>query len=500
MLNHKYSSTFLAGLLAIGITIVSPEISSATTTRIDQLKTNTTNQLLRVSLEPGYSSNEVNVYLYTTNSTPVLNERYLTKDIYAIELLNTTIATTNNINISSVKDKVGSVKIVPFINTSKPLKTGLARIILKTKSPKTKYNIIVKPIEIKVDNKKEVTTQVYYPPEKESHQPQSMAFFEPPDNKMLAQLPEETLIAQDPDEIPEIDINEDDKLTVSPKNEPPPVFEEDSVNNLPDIGSPVTSPTPVPDQAQDLPGETAPTTPAQGSQNPPPEPTVDQKPVSVWPKDIAKIVQCVCLPIVILLGFTICVLILKVIRGGKQKQAFDSIKGMQGQPGSGEGPPVEGFEPIEEGVEPEPQEMQNYSPDEPQPLPADIASKLSNEDEASIIPEAAPAGMSEEVAVDPFAEDVEEVILIDSFDISDTKSLYLVEAIGSIALMGVIGEEVMVLNKFQAHELPSGPQKMIVSKEGTIIGKEIYHVKINGWEGVVASENNHLTLHTDLSI
>ncbi|MEW5818680.1 MAG: hypothetical protein AB1782_00690 [Cyanobacteriota bacterium] len=476
MRNNKYQVVIPAVLIFIVINIFLPAICNAYTATIDEFNTQNANQLLRVSLEPVKAKNEVNVYLFTSEKNPGLNKMDYDHDSYVIELFDSLIATTNNINLKKVSDLISNVRLVPFINTSNPAAPGMIKIIIDAKKSDIKYNVIVKPIQLSEEKPSQVSSKMYYPPSREPNQPQSMAFYTPLDNKTIAQLPPESkkdnLISQNPDVMPEVP--RDDKLRVSPPNENTnlPAIDNKEVQNLPEIGTTVE---PVANTS------TNPTTPGQESQSSQPEPGVPNNQVqTVLPQEISKWLTVGC-GFFIAVIITIAYAVVKEMRKAREKKAKQKKEGSPLPPPMPEASEeIDGLEPIDEIVVKEP--IVQQIPHEPL-IPPDL---MEEETVNSISA--------------PFGEEVEEVNLIDSVDINDNQSIYLVEVSGKFVLIGLINENVIVLNNFQPYELPKKNIVISLSKEGTIVGKDIYHIKIGNWEGVISSENDNISLHSNLTV
>lgn len=445
-------------LLIIGLNIITLKACYGYTASFQDIKQGSTNQLLRISLEPTNNRDSVNVYLFTSLPNPQIQEKSYEDGTYIIELEDTSIATTNNINIQKVSDVIANVKIVPFIDTGEPSSTGIIRVIINSKVSNIKFKTIVKAVKLSGSNNA-VTSKVYYPPKKEIDQPQNLAFFTPLDEDTLSKIPKERLIAQtntqDPSIIPEIPNNQDTKLKVNPPPDSiPPVVDNNSVQSLPSVGSSVA---PVANND----------TGNQEGQSPQPAPTVSGSGVeTVWPKNISRIVGSVC-GIFLALMLLFAIMIIKSIRKQKKvkQQSFSSPPSIpyETDPAS----TLEGLEPIKETDLHEPR----------------VDTVLDNKD--------------------PFVDEVEEIEVIDSTEINGNKALYFVQFMNNLALIGIVDGEVTVLNNFKPGEIietPEHPLKMIVSKEGVIVGKEIYLVKISNWQGVVSSENNTLTFHSNLAV
>lgn len=469
MNNKKLKFFWAISILLIGLNIFSPSHSSAYTSNLQNLNNNTENQLLRVSLNPSSVKNEVNINLFTSSSRPKLSKQRINNSEYIIELADTTIATTNNINLEKVSDLVSNVRLVPFINTDNPSQTGMTRIIINTKNPSINFNVVVKSISLSNNADNKVSSKIYYPPKaEEPNNAQNMAFYTPLDDSTTSNLPlEETvdkkLIAQDFSTIPEIPRNDTTKLEVSPPGgSVPPPLDDSSVQNLPDLGSPVTPAMPPAVSSNST------TQPVQSPQPPVEQP---ERMESAIPPNIAQILSLVC-GLFIAGLITVAYIVVREI-GKQKKNKAAKINNTNIEPNKDAYADLELLEEIE--IE--------------SPVKADHKSHTSS----------TPVQEIEHENSSPFGEDIEEVDLIDSVDLNEEKTLYLVNFSDSIALIGLVNEEVTVLNRFAPHETPKLPAKIELKKEGTIVGKDIYHVKIGTWEAVLSSENGSLSLHTNLT-
>lgn len=462
MKNLKHQVLFVLSLFLISINLFLPAECVAFAATLQDFQMQESNQLLRVAFEPSQYNNEVNVYLYTSSSNPVVKERKPEDKSYTIELLDTLIATTNNINLQKVSNLVSGVKIVPFINTNSPKQTGMTRVIIDTKVPGVKFNVIVKSINLPGQSLDKVSSKIYYPPKDEVNQPQNMALFTPLDEKTIAQLPPEDankkFLAQNPSTIPEVPTSESERLRISPPaGTTPPLIDNSTVQNLPDVSTPATA------------GANT-TTPAQEGEAPQPEPNIPAGGVdTVLPPQLSKWLTVGC-GFVIALLLTVAYIVVREM--GKQR------KSSKKKAGASLPPPVVGFGEELEGMEPVDEVKIRELPE----------SSSSNVQEDRVMTSA------------PFGEEVEEVNLIDSYDISNNKSIYLVDVTENIALIGLVNEEVIVLNTFQPHEIDPRNVRINISKEGTIVGKDIYHLKIGKWEAVLSSEGDHLSIHSNLTV
>lgn len=423
------------------------------------------NKLLRVSLEPA-GNNNVNVYLYTSKSDPEIDKKYYGKNGYVIDLPGTQIATTGNINLSKVSELVSKVNIVPFINTDNPQAAGMARVILDTRVPDLNIKVIIKPVNISnnlSDKPENTSARVYYPPGVELNQPQSMAFFTPLEEKDEPEsidpvIPYDYMIDQKLP--PLIAQGYDDprtKLQVSPPPEARPSVDPDNLEFLPDIG----------DVAQSQPSEEV-----QEGESPQPVPaTTDDAIKSAIPKDVAGFIWPVCLVFIVIL-IAVALFILKQIKNEQARRR-------QKTPGIPTSPVINttGLDTI--------QEMADFEEIEEIDLQEALRRK-----EARI------------ASSDPFTEEVEEITVVDTKAFNKDKVLYLIRFSGMLSLIGTVDGDVTVLITFTKGELDHlASEQMIleVTKEGNVLGKEIYLVKIADWQGVVMSEDNKLSFHTNLS-
>lgn len=449
----RYQLILTILLILVGSVNINTGLTLAYTATIDQLKQGSTNQLLRVSFEPSSGLNAVNVYLYTSESDPSIQEKNYNNNSYVIDLNNTMVATTNNINLQKVADIISNVKITPFINTSNPESSGMTRIVIDTKIPDVKFNLIVKPVKVNKNNTANVTAKIYYPKSDQPTEPQNMAFFTPLDEKTTSKIPKEKILEDiRPDDysyISQLPVNEDSKLKVSPPIEAiTPGSNLTNTQNLPEMPSSITPPN-TEDGAN------------QEGQSPQPPPQNTGSIQTVWPKDLSKTVGLILGPII---AFLILILLI-IVKKLKKKPKMQKHQGSDPYINAGDQPNIEGLEPIKD-----------INLEEP--------SKNGN-------------GYS------PFNSDVDEVHVIDSAEIDDKKALYLIKFEENLSLIGAVDDDVTVLNNFAPHELiesPEIPLNISVSKEGVIVGKEIYLIKISNWQGVVTAEDDVLSFHSNLTV
>ena len=76
------------------------------TSVINNTNINKMNSLLRVSLEPGISLNDVNINVFTSNKNYTLNKKQLNETSFILELSNTKLATSENINLEKESNKI----------------------------------------------------------------------------------------------------------------------------------------------------------------------------------------------------------------------------------------------------------------------------------------------------------------------------------------------------------------------------------------------------------
>ncbi len=80
-----------------------------------------------------------------------------------------------------------------------------------------------------------------------------------------------------------------------------------------------------------------------------------------------------------------------------------------------------------------------------------------------------------------------EPIVISQEEVSEGKYLYLIKHQGAFSLIGLIGEDVFVLNKF---ETPPVKENIVVKLNETRDGQEIYIVKVGAWRALISIDEN----------
>jgi hypothetical protein len=458
----KLAYITIFSLLLISSTHISTAPIKAANSYITEVNQDNNNQLLRVSLD-SQDNNNVLIYLFTSKANTSVQDKYYGKKSYVIDLPDTVIATTNNINLHKVSDIIANVKIVPFLDTTNPLSPGMARIMIDSKIPDLTYKIIVKSIEVSNNKQEAGSAKIYYPPQAEVTEPQNMAFFTPLDKKSIPEIPQNPPSELSFDEdftrtLAQGNPQDKTKLQVSPPADSIiPPLDNDMVQNLPEVGNVVP------------PGTDA-EAPDQEGQSPQPRPQEASDSIkSSIPKNIASIIWPICLIVLFLMALT-AFFILREMKKQNQKRVKNKI-------------PTSPVVNIEEY-----NDIKEFS-DFEEIEEVDIQAALKRREERA-------------AGIEPFGDEIEEVVVVDTSELSPNKAVYLIEFTGTYSLIGTVDNEVTVLTTFHQGEIEiiDGKAPAIeVSKEGNVIGKEIYLVKIGNWQAIVMAENGSLSLHSNLS-
>lgn len=435
----KHPISFLIVIICVMFGLTKPAYSF--TTNFQDSKITGSNQLLRVSVEPTPTKDNFNIYLYTSSSNPMIQQKYSSEKTFLIDLNNTTIATTNNIKLDKISDTISGVRLVPYINTNNPSSSSSARIIIESKESNTVYNIIVKPVKLLNSTNTDLKmAKIMYPPQTDTIKPQSMAFFTPIDKTTTNKMPKESLSMKNYSrllvQLPEVP---DDKLKVTPPNSYDSSFPE----KLPDVSKSVT-----PVVAEDS---------HRGTESPQPPPKAASDGVkTIIPKQIAQILTCV-FGIILIVIIVFIVFILKTLKKSRGKNA----------------------QPVKTSDTPGIQldNMQYQQPVKDTPI-----------------------ATQENLSPDPFVDDVEEIEVIDCAELPMEKMLYLIKCNNNLALVGSVNEDVTIINTFTPDSFTLESLNIEVTKEGNALGKEIYSVKVQNWHGIVYFENNTFTLHTNINM
>lgn len=464
---NKIKLLLLTLFILLSASSFSIEKSYSYTSTLQEMERSSSNQLLRVSLEPCADNKTVNVNLYTSNGSPTVKEKDYGDSSYIIELDNTVIATSNNISTDNVSSLIKNVKVVPYLNTSNPLMPGMARVIINAKQQGVNYKVNLKQINTPKVASNSVKAKVYYPKKAKNEEAQNLAFFSPLDEKTLSDIPEEELLFGNrylaqatPQSTPRLQLSP----PTNSQNEIKLPGLEEVVNPSGPVGVSTIPPTEVPAPGTP-PANPQATTPGQEGQAPQPAPSASQQPPQLpqenaakplIPPNILSMLTIVCPVIVFLVLLIAGIGILKLIKSKKKSPSKQSSEAI-------------GLKDIKESAQMD-----------------DLEDPYSSRQ-----------------SMQAFNEEIEEIEVIDNASINGNKNIYLVQFCGKLSLIGSVNDNIFVLNTFHPDEFARIPQNqlhIIASKEGSALGKEIYLVKIANWQGVVIAEANQLSLHTDLTV
>lgn len=476
MTYKKFLKLLFFGALLISLNNSLPSECWGYATTLQEMSQQDATQLLRVSLEPAENRDTVNVYLYTSDKYPVIKEKNNSTSAHIIELYDTGISTTNNINTQRVSSLVSNVKIVPYINTSNPGSVNMTRVIIKPKVPGVKYNVFVKTLKTSGQAKNKISAKVYYPPKLNNNLPQSMAIFSPLDDDLLAQLPPEK--ASNPGSVPTappIDttnnapvVPTDSKLKVNPPQTLSAPVAPQNVQNLPEIsGTPVGTQTVPPNLSPSVPPSNAATTaleePTQGVEAPQPPPKNTQETIKTSLSQPVALALMVLSGLFLLIAMFVVFMIFKKLRDKKKQKAINLAV-----------------------------EQENTS------IPAGF-----EELDTSTVSVGSSSGTDYSIKTTTIngtlIDEVEEVVVLDGFVISETKSVFLVKFMDSISLVSSVDNEVTVLYNFASYEVSDKNLEIKITEKYKVTGKEMIEISIGDWKAVLASENNHVSLNNVIS-
>lgn len=442
------------------------------------------NNLLRVAVEKDNSGKSVNVYLFTTNQNVSITQKKINGTTVEAYLDNTLVSTTERVNTSPVEELLERVSYAPVVGAS--TQSG-AKVKLVTTKPDVKVNFIVRGIQgaspIAVSNTKEAGK-----PQVKS--PQAMVVLSTGKNSASDDAPQFIAQASPPDVsgLPELPTGKGstkkEKLRVSPQTS---LGNGESVSESEDTSVVVGESVAIDDSGQE-------------SQSPAPAPATSDIDSKI-PIPVAKVLA-ILSGLVLVVIFGVALVLYRRMRKQRAKQLNQPHLQPQGlSPTTELEAQTYGMEPIStDTLQEEPTIQREDYIEGMQPIVMEDASEEMPEEEPANI-ENETGAYEEADSIPGFAGDVvEEVEVIDKFDISSEQMLILVRYEDTLTLVSSVNEEVEVIATLEAKMFKYVQEqlKLVVTKQMSIQNKDIYLVSIAHWRCVVASMPNRLALYADV--